>query len=74
MDLRITITDENSDTLEQVTIYQDGSDSEGAAKIIDFIRQEFVIEGDEECDHLFIAASEPGNPARCKWCEKVLEL
>jgi hypothetical protein len=47
MDLRITIIDENSEILEQVVIYQDGSDSEGAAKIVSFLRQSFMTQCDE---------------------------
>ncbi len=44
MDLRITITDENSDIREQVTIYQDGSDSEGAARIVAWIAAHFTMD------------------------------
>lgn len=44
MDLRISITDENGDELESCTIYQDGSDSEGAERIIEMISSEFYIE------------------------------
>ena len=43
MDLRIIIIDENDDILETTTIYQDGSDSEGAAIIIDWIESNFTI-------------------------------
>jgi len=44
MDLRITITDENQDTLWQGTIYQDGSDSEGAVLIAHWIEQRFTMD------------------------------
>lgn len=45
MDLRITITDENGDALEDITVYQDGSDSEGAKRIVEMIAGEFQVEG-----------------------------
>jgi hypothetical protein len=44
MDLRITIRDENDNTLRELTVYQDGSDSEGADTIEDFIRDNFTVE------------------------------
>lgn len=46
MDLRIKITDENDDTLQLITVYQDGSDSEGAETIAAFIRASFDIDRD----------------------------
>lgn len=48
MDLRISIVDENDDVLESCTVYQDGSDSEGAARIIEMIRAEFTGFEEEE--------------------------
>ena len=45
MDLRIKITDEDDEIRGYVTIYQDGSDSEGADKIIDWIKGNFTTEG-----------------------------
>jgi hypothetical protein len=50
MDLRITITHENGDTLQRVVVYQDGSDSEGAQRIVDFITQEFKVDA-FDCEH-----------------------
>lgn len=51
MDLRITITDEDTETLEEVTIYQDGSDSEGAAQIVAYLQRTFrTEEGAEDSD------------------------
>lgn len=44
MDLHILITDENGDTMYDAQVYQDGSDSEGANKIADFIERNFEIE------------------------------
>ena len=41
VDLTITIVDENSDDLAQVTIYQDGSDAEAATRIIQWIVEEY---------------------------------
>ncbi len=46
MDLRVKITDENGDKLQDVVIYQDGSDSEGAARIATFIRHTFDVDTD----------------------------
>lgn len=46
MDLRINITDENGELLERVVIYQDGSDSEGAKCIVEWIEHNF--ETDDE--------------------------
>lgn len=45
MDLRITIEDENGDKLlEGLTIYQDGSDAGGVAKIKHWLLQTFAVE------------------------------
>ena len=44
MDLRITIRDEDDLILDEVTIYQDGSDSDGAARVRAVIQDEFVVE------------------------------
>ena len=44
MDLYITITDENGDQLERLNVYQDGSDSEGAADIADYIASKYSLE------------------------------
>ena len=41
MDLYITITDENDDILRKVNIWQDGSDSEGADEIAEWILEEY---------------------------------
>ena len=48
MDLRVTITDENQEVLQDVTIYQEGSDSEGAAEIIRLISSAFTIEDNDD--------------------------
>ncbi len=48
MDLKILITDENDDTLYELQIYQDGSDSEGAKEIHDFICKNFDVEQDHD--------------------------
>lgn len=37
MDIYVTITDENGDCLNCVNIYQDGSDSEGAEEIVEWL-------------------------------------
>ncbi len=44
MDLRIQITDENSRVIDRFVIYQDGSDSDGAAKIRSFVEKEFLLD------------------------------
>jgi len=44
MDLKITITDENNDVLAEETIYQDGSDSEGALIIVEYLKENFQVE------------------------------
>lgn len=41
MDLYITITDENGDSLRRVNIWQDGSDREGADEIADWVLEEY---------------------------------
>ena len=48
MDLKIEISDENGDTLQTVQIYQDGSDSEGAKKIRDWIEANFDVEEEDD--------------------------
>lgn len=47
MDLKIIIIDEDEIIVEEVSIYQDGSDSEGAARIVEMLHQEFECEDDE---------------------------
>ncbi len=48
MDLRIIVTDENTDVLYERVLYRDGSDSEAANKIGDIIEREFGMPiGDE---------------------------
>ena len=51
MDLKVTISDENGTVLEQVVIYQDGSDLEGAKQIVDMIGMRFEMFDDtpKEC-------------------------
>ena len=44
MDLKIQITDENGEVLDNVSIYQDGSDSEGTEKIREMLEAVFTIE------------------------------
>lgn len=46
MDLRIHITDENNDTLQDIQVYQDGSDSEGAQQMADLIAEHFDVDED----------------------------
>jgi len=41
VDLTVTIIDENSDKLGQITIYEDGSDAEATTRIIQWIAEEF---------------------------------
>lgn len=50
MDLRITIEDDNGDELDRIVIYQDGSDSEGAAEIRKYLEANYRVENDEEDD------------------------
>lgn len=50
MDLRIQIRDENDEVLRELTVYQDGSDSEGADTIAEMIAAEFDVEGENEDD------------------------
>lgn len=47
MDLRIEIRDENDDVLCELTVYQDGSDSEGADRIEQYIRNNFTVEEED---------------------------
>ncbi len=44
MDIKIVITDENEETLDTITIYQDGSDSEETAKIRLWLEANFAVE------------------------------
>ena len=44
MDLKIVITDENDEVLQQFSIYQDGSDAEGASNIKELLKMDFIIE------------------------------
>ena len=48
MDLTVTITDENGDVLGSHNVYRDGSDSEGAASMIDVIKHRFPNDEDDE--------------------------
>lgn len=48
MDLQVDICDENGDILQTVTIYQDGSDSEGAKQIRDWIVATFDTDDEDE--------------------------
>jgi len=44
MDLYIKITDENGELLQSVNIYQDGSDSDGALEIKDWLDDNYSTE------------------------------
>ena len=44
MDLHIVITDENDVTLKDIYVYEDGSDAEGAEKLLDLINEHFYID------------------------------
>lgn len=44
MDLKITITDENGEVRAKAAVHQDGSDSEGANRMIELIATDFIIE------------------------------
>lgn len=46
MNLKINITDENGYLLEQIVVYQDGSDIEGARQIVEMIENRFETEQD----------------------------
>lgn len=50
MDLRISITDDQGDQLGYIEVYQDGSDSEGAEKIRELIRDNFKTVADANND------------------------
>ena len=54
MDLRIVISDENGEVLEDFSVYQDGSDSEGAQRVVELIAGEFQVEGWFNQDSSFI--------------------
>jgi hypothetical protein len=43
MDLRVLVIDENDDIIAEEAIYQDGSDSEGADIIVQFIEDNFTL-------------------------------
>lgn len=55
MDLRIVISDENGEVLEDFSVYQDGSDSLGAQRIVRMIASEFQVEGWFDEESIFIA-------------------
>lgn len=44
VDLTISVTDENSEVLGAVTIYQDGSDAEATTRIIQWIAEEYEVD------------------------------
>ena len=44
VDLTVTITDENGESLGSVTIYEDGSDAEATTRIIQWINEEFTVD------------------------------
>jgi hypothetical protein len=48
VDLTITVVDENSEDLAQVTIYEDGSDAEAATRIIQWIVEQYEPDESEE--------------------------
>lgn len=52
MDLTIVITDENKEVLDRISVYRDGSDSEGAAKIRKMIDEEYGVEFERPCGKL----------------------
>lgn len=54
MDLRIAIRDENGEAIRRLTIYQDGSDSEGADAIEDYIRANFTVENEHEQPNQYV--------------------
>lgn len=45
MDIRILLLDENDDILDRFTVYQDGSDSDGAKIIRKAVEEKLSIEG-----------------------------
>jgi len=47
MYLKVIIVDENDEVLELAVISQDGSDSEGASKIIEYVAENFTLSDDE---------------------------
>lgn len=63
MDLRIGIFDENGETLDEVTIYQDGGDGDGTAQIVKYIRQNFMT----ECDECYDPYDDSDGPT-CQTC------
>tara|TARA_R110000851_G_scaffold78707_4_gene173620 strand:+ start:1149 stop:1511 length:363 start_codon:yes stop_codon:yes gene_type:complete len=50
MDLYVNITDENGDALGHVNIYRDGSDSEGAANIVNMINNAYAPYANNNAD------------------------
>lgn len=48
MDLYITISDENGDVLDNINIYQNGSDVEGANAIREWIENNYTVEGQDK--------------------------
>ena len=44
MDIKITLVDEDDYLLDEIYIYQDGSDAEGAQRIRDWIEKNFNVE------------------------------
>lgn len=71
MDLRIKITDENSDTLQEIVVYQDGSDAEGAERIAKFLRETFTIDSDAVADGTIRHEDDDQDEAevRCQGCD-----
>ena len=50
MDIKITMTDENGHVVDELQIYQDGSDCDGCADIRELIEVAFTVEPDDEDD------------------------
>jgi len=48
MDIRVVMIDENDDIMDDLSIYQDGSDSEGVAKIREYLENNFAVESDDD--------------------------
>lgn len=46
MDLCILILDENDETLRELNVHQDGSDSEAADEIAQFVRDNYTVESE----------------------------
>lgn len=62
MDLRIEIRDEYGDVLLRTSIYQDGSDSEAAEQIKQYLRENFKVEANPDADEF-----------ECTECERVFD-